>query len=330
MAARDVGEKTAEAHPENASPFQRPSGEEARERLLAGLPVTDRRLEVAGVSTAVLEGGDGPPLVLLPAPGEFAALWIRVIPDLVTTHHVIAPDLPGSGASELSDGPPDVGTVLRWLGELIDQTCATPPVLVGHAAGGALAARFAVDHSDRIGQLVLVDSYGLARFRPAPRMAISFIRVTLRPTERSLDRAFRHCFVDLNGVRAEMGERWEWLAAYALDRFRAPSVKAAGRSLGPKLVAAIPPEDLARITAPTALIWGRHDQGVRLAVAEAASARCGWGLHVIENAADDPAMERPEAFLQALRATHGSSSSWRQQKSSTRERSRTGQTRPWA
>jgi len=29
---------------------------------------------------------------------------------------------------------------------------------------------------------------------------------------------------------------------------------------------------------------------------------------VIENAADDPAIERPEAFLQALRATLGSSS----------------------
>jgi hypothetical protein len=31
--------------------------------------------------------------------------------------------------------------------------------------------------------------------------------------------------------------------------------------------------------------------------------RYGWLLHVIENAADDPAIERPEAFLQALRAT---------------------------
>jgi len=305
MAARYVGERNLSR---NASHSQRPTGEDARERLLAGLPVRDRRLEVAGVSTAVLEGGDGPPLVLLPAPGEFAAVWIRVIPDLVTTHHVIAPDLPGSGASELSDGPPDVNTVLAWLGELINQTCGMAPVLVGHTAGGALAARFAVDHSDDLDRLVLVDTYGLARFRPAPKMALSFISVALRPTERSLDRAFRHCFVDLNGVRAEMGERWNWLAAYALDRFRTPSVQAAGRSLGPRLVSAIPPEDLASIAAPTSLIWGRHDLGVRLEVAEAASARYGWGLHVIENAADDPAIERPEAFLQALRATLGSSS----------------------
>ena len=38
------------------------------ERLLAGMPVTERRLQLAGVSTAVLEGGDGPPVVLLHGP----------------------------------------------------------------------------------------------------------------------------------------------------------------------------------------------------------------------------------------------------------------------
>jgi hypothetical protein len=41
---------------------------------------------------------------------------------------------------------------------------------------------------------------------------------------------------------------------------------------------------------------------VRLNVAEAAGARHGWPLHVIENARDDPAFEQPEAFLEALRA----------------------------
>jgi pimeloyl-ACP methyl ester carboxylesterase len=150
-----------------------------------------------------------------------------------------------------------------------------------------------------------VNSYGLAPFRPAAKMVLSMIPVFLRPTERSVDRAFRHCFVDLDAVRAELGERWEWMAAYALDRFRTPSVRAAGRSLGPRLVAAIPSQDLARIAVPTTLIWGRHDLGVRLEIAEAASARYDWPLHVIENAADDPAIERPEAFLHALRATLG-------------------------
>jgi hypothetical protein len=34
-------------------------GKQARERLLAGMPVTEGRLELAGISTAVLAGGDG-------------------------------------------------------------------------------------------------------------------------------------------------------------------------------------------------------------------------------------------------------------------------------
>src|SRR5215207_9091103 len=126
---------------------QRWAGEDARARLLSGLPVTERRLPLAGVSTAVLEGGDGPPMVLLA--GESTAVWMRVIPDLVTTHRVIAPDLPGLGASEAPDGPLDADAALAWLDELIDQTCAIPPVLVGKGAGGALAARFTLQRSFR-------------------------------------------------------------------------------------------------------------------------------------------------------------------------------------
>ena len=131
------------------------------------------------MSTAVLEGGDGPPVVLLQV--EFAAIWMRVIPDLVATNRVIAPDLPGLGASTLIGGPPDEERVLRWLGELIDRTCASPPVLVGKGPAGALAGRFAIEAGERVSGLVLVDSHGLARFRPPLGMALTFISVLLGP-----------------------------------------------------------------------------------------------------------------------------------------------------
>jgi pimeloyl-ACP methyl ester carboxylesterase len=64
----------------------------------------------------------------------------------------------------------------------------------------------------------------------------------------------------------------------------------------------IPPGDLARIAVPTTLIWGRHDRANRLRIAESASARYGWALHVIEHCADDPPRDQPEAFLTVLRA----------------------------
>ena len=160
------------------------AGEDARQRLLSGLPVTERRLQLAGVSTAVLEGGDGPPIVLLQ--GEFAAVWMRVIPDLVTTHRVIAPDLPGLGASEVSGGPADADAVLAGLTNSSSRPARSRPCWSGKGPGGALAARFAIDHSDRLDRLVLVDTYGLDRFRPPPGMALTFIGVLLRPTERGL------------------------------------------------------------------------------------------------------------------------------------------------
>ena len=65
----------------------------------------------------------------------------------------------------------------------------------------------------------------------------------------------------------------------------------------------IPAADLARITAPTSLIWGRHDLQTPLRVAEAASARHGWPLHVIDAARDDPFFEQPAAALRACGRT---------------------------
>jgi pimeloyl-ACP methyl ester carboxylesterase len=65
---------------------------------------------------------------------------------------------------------------------------------------------------------------------------------------------------------------------------------------------AIPPAELERIAVPTTLIWGRHDLATPLSVAEAASKRYGWPLRVIEDAADDPPIEQPKAFLAALDA----------------------------
>jgi pimeloyl-ACP methyl ester carboxylesterase len=286
---------------------RRSAGDDARERLLAGIPVTERRLELARVSTAVLEGGEGPPVVLLHGPGEFAAKWLRVIPDLVTTHRVIAPDLPGHGTSEVIDGPLDADRTLTWLSELIEHTCMSPPALVGHVLGGAIAARFAIHHSDRLDRLVLVDTLGLGRFRPAPRFALTMIGFLARPTEGNYDRFMRQCSYDLDGLREEMGERWEPFQAYNLDRARTPSVKAASRRLMLSVgVPVIPPEHLGRIDVATTLIWGRYDRANRLRIAEAASERYGWPLHVIDNCADDPPRDQPEAFLRTLHTTLGS------------------------
>lgn len=293
----------------------RTSARDARERLLGGLPVVERRLQLAGVSTAVLEGGAGPPIVLLHGPGEYAAKWLRVIPDLVSTYRVVAPDLPGHGTSEVHAGAMDGDRVIAWVGELIARTCTTPPTLVGQILGGAIAARFASRQSHRIARLVLVDALGLAPFQPTPEFGLALTEFITQPAEDTHDRLWQRCAFDLDRLRDGMGESWERLRAYNLDRARAPSLKPTQQSLMEQFgMPAIPPAELATIAVPTTLIWGRHDLATRLPVAEAASARYGWPLHVIENAADDPPIEQPEAFLKVLRAAIGGSQTAAQEK----------------
>lgn len=278
------------------------AGEQLRDRLVAAMSLAERRETLAGVPTAILEGGDGPPMVLLHGQGEFFGVWMLVTDDLAATHRIVIADLPGHGASGIPESRLDADTTLRWLDELIDATCATPPMVVGHLLGGAIAARHAVQHAERLSQLVLVDTMGLNWFRPSPRFAIPMVRFMARPTETSRDRLFRQCFVDFDAVGDGYGEHWGDLRAYALDRARTTTTQVALRSLMPRVgVPPIPAEDLDRITVPTTLIHGRHDLQVPLRAAEKASQRYGWPLHVIDGARDDPAAEQPAAFVAALR-----------------------------
>lgn len=273
-----------------------------RRRLIEGTNMAERRLNVASVSTVLLEGGDGSPVVLLHGQGGFAGMWGTVLTGLASTHHVIAPDLPGLGASEMSDGAPGTESVMAWLDDLIRQTCTSPPVLIGTSLGGTIAARFAALHGDRLNGLVLVNAGGLAGpVRPAMAVLLALIRHSIWPTRRSSFRLLQGVSLDADRVRRQMGDRWEPFRDYLLDRSRTPSVRSANRRLLRELgFPRIPPEELARIRVPTTLIWGRHDRVMALRTAQTASGLYGWPLVVIEDAAHFISGEQPEALIRAL------------------------------
>jgi len=281
----------------------RTGGGDLRRRLLAGAPITERRLDLAGVSTAVLESGHGPPVVLLHGQGGWAGVWVPVMADLARDHRVVAPDLPGLGASRVEGAPPGADRVLAWLGELLDHTCPAPPVLVGVSLGGSTAARFAAAHGDRLAGLVLVSMGGLVgKVRIPPAMLLALVRHSLRPTERTAMGMLRQVSVDVDRVKRRMGDRWAPFRAYSLELARAPSVRRANRQLLRELgLRQLPPEEMTRIDVPTTLIWGRQDRVMPLAAAREASVRYGWPLEVIDDAGHFLGVDQPEAFLQALR-----------------------------
>lgn len=282
---------------------RRLAGQELRERVLAGLPVVDRRVEAAGISTGVFEGGDGEPLLLLHGQGEFGGVWAPAVAELAATHRVVVADLPGHGASGVGEGALDVPRILSWLDELIENTCSASPVVSGHLLGGAIALRYAAERQYAVRSLVLVDTLGLAPYRPSPAFFLAMASFAARPTERSRDRLFNQCFADFDKVRQEFIVPWEDMGAYALAGARRPELKTAMRGLMPRFgMPAIPEETLGKIDVPVSLIHGRHDRQVKVEIAEAAGQKYGWPLQIIDGVGDDPAVEQPQAFNQAMRA----------------------------
>jgi 2-hydroxymuconate-semialdehyde hydrolase len=279
-------------------PRERAAG--PRERLLAGTAATERRLRLAGVSTAVLEAGDGPPLVLLHGGIECGgAVWAPVIPLLAESRRVVVPDLPGLGASEPLARLDDAAFA-AWLGELLDETCPESPALVAHSLGGSLAARFAVEHGALIRRLVLCSAPAVGPYRMPLRLRALAVRFGVRPTAPNLERFARFALLDLDRTRERDPEWLDAFVSYTLARARVGHVKRTMRGLVGSGTRRVDDADLRRIPVPAALAWGRHDRMTPIGLADGAARRLGWPLHVIDDAAHVPQLEQPDAFVDTI------------------------------
>lgn len=271
-----------------------------RAELLDGLPVQRHHLDAGGTATCVLEGGQGPPLLLLHGGIQAGGVvWWRVIRDLARRHRLVIPDLPGLGESAPLPRL-DAASVAAWLAALVQQRCTEPPTLVAHSAPGGLAARFAAGHSGLLGRLVLVDAAGLGSFRPSPRFVVALLRSTMRPSPSNMERFLHRVCADVPRTRIDSGERWEAFLTEIATRAALPEVKQAMRQLVRAGTATLAEADLARISVPTALVWGRHDPLIDLRIGQAAAAKRGWPLRVVDDAGHLPHLEQPDRFVEAL------------------------------
>jgi len=271
------------------------------DRMLAGLGVTPRTVDVAGVRTRLLDIGDGPPLILLHGGIECGgALWAPVVGRLAGRHRVLVPDLPGLGESA-PVGRLDVGRFESWFIDLLRITGVAPPTVVAHSLTGGLAVRAAAGWSSGIvRRLVVYASPAIGAYRMPPRLRYLAIRFAIRPTERNAERFDRFALLDLDATRRRDPEWFHAFEAYNLSRARVPHVKRTMAQLIRTQTKPVPDPELDRIDVPVLLIWGRHDRMVPLGIAEAASARHDWPLYVVDGAAHVPHIEQPEPFVDLL------------------------------
>ncbi len=271
-----------------------------RERMLAGVGATTRVLEIDGLATAVTQVGEGPPLLLLHGGIECGgAMWAPVLAQLAETHRVVVPDVPGLGESAPAPRL-DVDTFASWLRGVASVTGLERPTLVAHSLVGSLAARFAAGGTELISELVVYAAPAVGPYRVPLQLRYVAVRFAIRPTPRNAERFDRFALLDADATRQRDPGWFDAFVSYTRARAHVPHVKKTMGNLFATQTKQIADPDLDRITVPTTLLWGRHDRMVPLSVAEAASARHGWPLHVIDDAAHAPHIEQPEAFVEAL------------------------------
>jgi pimeloyl-ACP methyl ester carboxylesterase len=125
-------------------------------------PLSEHRVLVQGLSTAYFDEGTGPVLLLVHGNVTTFRSWQRIVTEFRTTHRVLALSLPGYGGTSPQEDV-DLDSQVAFLGAFLDALSVDEAIVLGHSAGGLIAATFALEHPGRVTRLVLSDSAGLGR-----------------------------------------------------------------------------------------------------------------------------------------------------------------------
>ena len=124
-------------------------------------PMESKTATLHGRSMTYAEAGEGPVLLLVHGMGGGYENWREVIGPLSRSHTVVAPDLPGHGASAPGNGDYSVGALAVGLRDLMLALGHERATLVGHSLGGGIAMQLAYQFPEFAERLVLVSSGGL-------------------------------------------------------------------------------------------------------------------------------------------------------------------------
>jgi len=275
------------------------------------------RLNLHGDELAYRLAGEGETLLLVHGMAGSSATWRYVMPELSTRYRVLAPDLPGHGASDKPRGDYSLGSYAATLRDLLGELDIERVTVVGQSLGGGVALQLAYQYPQLCERLVLISSGGLGRevswmlrllSTPGSELLLPLLAP---PFVRDAGNALG-TWLGSKGVRAPNTEQtWSAYASLA----DAPTRRAFLRILrsvvdpGGQAVSATSRLYLSA-SLPMQLIWGDHDPIIPVAHARAThEAMPQSHLSVLEGVGHYPHVQEPEAVVDIIdsfmRATAG-------------------------
>jgi pimeloyl-ACP methyl ester carboxylesterase len=229
-----------------------PAAERLARYVLNRRGFESRWVEAEGARLHVYDApgsGELPTTVVLHGMGSAGSAFASVMTRLRReTRRVIAPELPAHGFSGPPKAPISVEVLYAALRAVLDDLVREPFVLVGNSLGGALALGYALERPEKLSSLVLVSPAGARMGEDEWRALLDAFRIY------STDDARRFF--------AMLYHRTPWFVPLIAGEFRGMLGRREWRDLLDTLRpdAALSPEQLAKLSVPTLLLWGRSER----------------------------------------------------------------------
>lgn len=256
-----------------------------------------RRFDAARLATGpqlhYAAQGYGEPIVFLHGWPDSWFSFSRVLTFLPARFLALALDQRGFGDSERPAGGYEIASLASDVRAFLDAVGVERATVVGHSFGSFVARQFAIACPERVARLVLIGS-GLTALNPVTREVQATLRDLPDPVPAAFAREFQAGTVHLPVPEA------------FFERIIFESMKLPGplwRELLDQLLAYEDVTQLARIAAPTLIMWGdrdalfaREDQDRLVAAIPDAT------LQIYRDTGHCPNWERPEAVAADLAA----------------------------
>lgn len=281
---------------------------ERLEEKYAGEGTPSRFVEVDGLRMHYRDEGSGPPVLLVHGIAANLYLWDAWAERLRGRYRVIRLDLPGHGLT----GPDPAGRY-AWpaaaglVAKFMDRVGVGRAAVVGSSHGGAVAWHLAASEPRRVGALVLMAPVGYPFeggrpplvFRLLANPVAGPVLIRLTPKREFAKRA-RGVYGDPSRLdQATINQQYD-LFRRAGNRDALLAMLRAGSSGGP---IPDPRPAMARIEAPTLLVWGTADTAVPPAQAERFKGDIrGAEVALVQGAGHAPMEELPDESLAPVEA----------------------------
>lgn len=246
-----------------------------------------------------------PVLVLVHGSNASLFTWVPWVNRLDKDFRVVTLDMPGHGLTgAVPNGDYSQEGMVKFTLEVADKLHLAKFAIGGNSMGGGVAARFAEEHPDRVTKLILVDAAGMPvasgdkvplAFRIARTPVLNNMMLYITPrsivTEGLNDAIIHKEIIDDHMVDLYWDfARMEGTRAATLKRFTLPVTNDVAT-------------DIAKIKAPTLILWGEQDHLIPVAAAHKFNAAIpGSKLFIYPATGHIPMEEVPDESANAVRA----------------------------